>query len=136
MLQQKLENKVHNLLKIKENVDIHPPVQALPIQQQTFNNASISPEINVVELINKQTEMILAIIRELTINQNLILQKLSDVKPQSTTQQDFREKIITLRYDDKGNPIGANITLKQNAEEMLDLDELEKSGLAQDIEIT
>lgn len=122
---QKFENKINTLLKIKENVDVIP----ISIQPEIGFKIPEVPQVNLVELMNKQTEMILSLIKELSNNQNEILKQILEIKQQPVQSisppQEFRDKVINIRFDEKGNPVGAEVKLKPFDESKLNLEDLE-----------
>ncbi len=128
MLEKKLDNKISSLLKIKtESIDVKPPIEPSIVSHTLGNETVPVQNINVAELINKQTEMILNLIKE----QNLLIQRLLEARPQipsnvPVSQEEFKEKLITFNFDEQGNPVSAEVKLKPIDESKLSLEELEK----------
>ena len=133
MLQKDFDNKISTLLGLRENIDVVPP-QEMPVTP--FPPTPVLPtaptEVNsnndISEILKKQTELI-----EVIKAQNVLIQKLIETNqtppPTQVVQQGgFVEKIINLKFDERGNPIGAEILAKPTVEDMLDLDELESQA--------
>jgi hypothetical protein len=115
-IEQKLQSKLNSLLKLTETIDVVPPI--IPRQENVEN---------ISELIKKQTEMIIDIIKTLVDNQNKLIIELINTQKQISpnVENKFQEKVITLNYDSTGNPISANVKLKTFDENKLDLATLE-----------
>ena len=107
MIQENFNKKINKILRIDENVDVVPTLNTLPILPILQKE-----QVNIVELMEKQTSMILSLIKELSDNQNILMKQILDSKSIHPTKEEFREKVINLTFDEKGNPIGAEIKLK------------------------
>ena len=94
---------------------ITPPEEVLPIPNSIPPIVSqTSPE--VVNILTKQTELITNILTVL-VQQNEAIKELMN---KETKQSD---KVIILKYDERGNPIGAEIKVKPTQTEKENIEE-------------
>lgn len=132
-IDQKLQDKLKQILKMNETIDVVPPEQTTTtpitvpnIYGGDIHSQPLQSQENISELINKQTEMIISIIKQLVDNQNkLIMELINSHKVPTKENNKFQEKVIYINYDDKGNPTSAEIKLKPFDENSLDLSDLE-----------
>jgi hypothetical protein len=108
--------------------DILPNVLPLPV------SPSVSMEA-VVNILNKQSEMITGILNILVQQNEAIKTLLTKETKIEIPREEYRDKIINLRFDERGNPVGAEIKLKPFDESKLDLETLETQDIIEGVEI-